>query len=1587
MNVSLAVIGSQNTGGAGTDTLLGIENLIGSSFDDQLSGDSSANVLNGGLGNDTLDGQAGVDTLMGGGGNDTYVVDNVGDVVSETSAGGGVDLVQASVTYTLGVNLENLTLTGNSDIDGTGNSQVNTITGNSGKNILDGGAGADTLIGGAGDDTYMLSNAGDTITELAGGGTDLVVASLTYTLGAEVENLTLTGSGANINGMGNTQANTINGNGGDNILDGGAGADTLIGKGGNDTYVVDNVGDTGVEVAGGGTDDLVLASVTYTIPDKVEDLTLTGSANINGTGNTQGNTITGNSGDNTLDGQAGVDTLIGGDGDDTYIVDNVGDVVTEQAAEGTDLVLASVTYTLADNLENLTLTGSSAIDGTGNTQDNIITGNSGKNTLDGGAGVDTLIGGAGDDTYLVDNAGDTTTELAGGGTDFVLASLTYTLGAEVENLTLTDGADINGTGNTQANTITGNSGDNILDGGAGADTLIGRGGNDTYVVDDSGDVVVEVAGGGTDDLVLASITYTLADKVEDLTLTGSANINGTGNAQSNTITGNSGDNIIDGGIGTDTVSYATATGGVTVSLVGALGQQDTGSAGIDTLISIENLIGSNFDDQLTGNGGDNVIDGCPGIDTLSYATSNHGVIVSLAVSGSQNTFGAGQDTLSNIENLIGTNFGDFLTATASGSQLQGGAGDDTLISGVGDDLLDGGAGNDTASYVNATGSVTVSLAIQGAQNTGAAGSDTLVSIENLTGSAFNDQLTDDGNTGSYNILDGGAGADTMNGGAGGNFYMVDNISDVINETGTDNYTDSVVSTISYTLGNNLEELYLASGTANINGTGNGSYNILHGNAGDNLLDGGDGADFIDGGAGTDTLKGGKENDTLVVDNIGDVVVENPNEGTDTVTASVDYSLNTNVENLNLDGQLNLSGTGNELDNTLNGNAGNNLLNGGAGNDLLLGREGADTMNGGTGDDTYEVDNVGDVVTENVGEGTDTVRSSITYTLGTNVENLTLSGTSALNGTGNELDNTLLGNSASNTLNGGIGNDSLDGSTGADTLIGGTGNDSYTIDNSSDTIIENPGEGTDTVLAAISYNLGLASNLENLTLTGFANLNGTGNELGNVLNGNYGDNTLDGGAGADQMSGRAGNDIYLVDNIGDTVTEGVGEGTDTVSSSVNYTLAANVEKLILVGTVDLTGTGNNLANTITGNAGNNALDGGANADTLIGGAGDDSYVADNTNDVITENLNEGTDTVQASVNYNLTSKAANVENLFLTGTANINGTGNGLDNTITGNSGANILTGWAGNDNLDGGLGADVMSGGSGNDIYTVDNVGDIVTENPGDGTDTVLSSLAYILGGNVENLTLTGSGNINGTGNTAANTILGNSGNNLLSGGLGNDTLNGGTGADTLVGGAGNDTYVVDNISDIVTENLGEGTDTVQSAVTYTLALNVENLTLTGRYISTATANNGTGNTLGNIIAGNQGKNVLSGLAGNDTLNGGLGADTLTGGTGNDIFRFDSTLGSSNIDTVKDFVSTQDSVALDDAIFTQIGVLGRFTNTDGRFWASTAGVAHDASDRIIYDTDSGALFYDADGNGAGAAIQFATLTSHPTLSAADIWVV
>jgi Ca2+-binding RTX toxin-like protein len=572
----------------------------------------------------------------------------------------------------------------------------------------------------------------------------------------------------------------------------------------------------------------------------------------------------------------------------------------------------------------------------------------------------------------------------------------------------------------------------------------------------------------------------------------------------------------------------------------------------------------------------------------------------------------------------------------------------------------------------------------------------------------------------------------------------------------------------------------------------------------------------------------------------------------------------------------------------------------SGADTLVGTAAVDLLIGLDGNDTYEI-TPNDVVLEGANGGIDVVRSNVSYTTGANIENLVLLG-AAITGTGNDLNNSIGGNNVDNVLQGGVGNDVLRGYGGNDELVGDIGNDN-----------------------------------------------------------------LYGGIGADTLVGGAGNDIYYLsyvaaDAFNDTITEINGEGTDTAYSvlDVNAPLAANVENLILLGSVAVYGTGNDSNNTIYGNSANNVLTGGlgndilrdnagndslaggegndnlyagSGADTLAGGLGNDVYylsavAGDGTNDTIEEAAGEGTDIAYAIFDATL---ADNVERLTLLGTA-VSGTGNDINNTIYGNGVNNVLNGGlghdilrdnigddtlnggGGNDNLYAGVGADVLAGGLGDDVYylsyvVADGANDTIEEDVSAGTDTAYATFSATLAANVERLTLLGTDTISGTGNELNNVISGNSANNTLDGGAGIDYLYGNGGSDSLYGGVGVTTDVLYGGDGADVLDGGDGSD---YASYYNFGVAGQSLTVS---LDAAESGSNTGHAVGdtfisieylqgsqfanNQLTGNSGNNNLYGYNGNDTLKGSGGNDGLAGGSGNDQFVFaGGAIGASNVFTL-----------------------------------------------------------------------------------------
>lgn len=1260
-------------------------------------------------------------------------------------------------------------------------------------------------------------------------------------------------------------------------------------------------------------------------------------------------------------------------------------------------VSASVTTTLQSYQRDLTLTGSGAINGTGNALDNVLTGNAGSNalagaagndTLDGRGGADRMAGGQGNDTYVVDNAGDVVTENANEGMDTVRSSISYSIAASpyIENITLLGSTAIAATGNGAGNVIDGslNSAGNRLTGGAG---------DDTYVVG-AGDIVVELANEGVD-TVVAGKSSTLGANVEHLVLSGGANLNGTGNALDNAITGNGGQNSLSGAAGNDTLDggagadrLAGGTGNDTY-IVDHRGDVviEAASAGTDSVIaSIDYSLGANVENltlagnafqatgnalanRISGNGGDNLLDGGAGADTLAGGGGNDIYIVDNAADVVTEAGNAGTDTIrtglnnyalgANVENGVmlgnavvmnGNALNNRIVGNAANNAVAGGAGNDTLLGGGGNDILNGGDGDDVligdqggpaaqigsaqafvdgqsvvlnmSAPESATGTVRISGTVS-ALDAAQAGIN-LVYVIDHSGSMSSSF------TRNVNVPD-------WNGDGYSNTTMDAAIASLqkLNQSIVASGLGSQVRVSLVQFDDTAETIY--AGNPGLDGNGNGVADL---------------ADWLqtirqDGGTAYNmaltearnqlALGGGGQN---IVFFISDGA---PTDGNGYLATAA---------------QIRAMGQGGTIIRAIGTGAGASenpldLLDDGIDNDsaiIVMNPEELDASLLNTS--VLRVADVGWIEFYKNGELVDLIGSDrfSVGPLGVQFEStpiaLNASGTDRITAklmtqstAGTMIETSLpiaIGSFVSNDrLIGGAGNDLLDGGSGSDNLAGGTGDDTYVVDDAGDVVVEHAAEGTDKVISKLRAHT-LAANVENLELLGQA-ITGTGNLLNNTITGNASDNVLNGGDGNDTLSGGLGNDT---------------------------------------------------------------LNGGTGSDTMAGGAGNDVYYVDSASDNINELSGDaGTDTVVTVLDTSLGGYYAlgigvlhyvyRVENVTLQAGSSATtaiGTEDG-DNVLIGNSNVNRLYGLGGNDTLNGGANADMMDGGAGNDTYHVDNAGDVIVD--ASGIDTVIASLdGYTLAAGLENLVLSNlPAVLAGTGNASANQLTGNTYSNVL---------DGGAGADTMSGGLGNDTYYVDSAFDRVVESASGGSDRVNSSVSYMLAANVEHLQLTG-----TGAIGGAGNALANSLGGNAGANRLLGAGGNDVLKGGAGHDTLFGGIGNDTlygeagndslsggsgqdrFVFDGApSGSANVDVITDFSAADDTIVLENAIFTRLATAG--TLDAGNFRIGSA--AADADDYVIYDGSTGNLFYDADGTGAGSAVKIAILAAAPALTSADFIV-
>ncbi|WP_203074160.1 beta strand repeat-containing protein [Falsiroseomonas ponticola] len=885
-------------------------------------------------------------------------------------------------------------------------------------------------------------------------------------------------------------------------------------------------------------------------------------------------------------------------------------------------------------------------------------------------------------------------------------------------------------------------------------------------------------------------------------------------------------------------------------------------------------------------------------------------------------------------------------ATANADSISGLGGDDTIDGGDGNDTIIGGAGAD--SLVGGTGTNTLSYA----------GSTVGVAINLLAGTASGGDAEGDVYSGFIRVM-GGSGADTLTGDAGANTLEGADGNDVL-----------------------------------VGGDGN---DVLLGGNGDDTFIGGAGSDLMNGGAGFDVIDYSASAAAVSVNINGTAIWSGGDAAGDRTNVTIIPGMEGVIGSAFGDSIIGNAFTasllvGGEGNDSLRGSNNADTLNGGAGDDYLLGGNGNDIYIGGAGNDTFQEDSAGgfDIVsyagsTAGMLALRDNYYTPVTNTFGDGVGD----SWGAIEGVqGSAGDDTFVGNASANYFDGAEGADSLVGGAGADTLIGGAGFDVIGYG------------GTTGILANLATNTFSSGEAEGDSVVGVEGIRaGSGAD---TLVGNGSDNRLEGGEGNDYLTGGAGADT-LVGGAGfDVITyagsAAVSVDLSTGTFSLGHAAGDQVQEVEGV----QGGSGND---TLTGSNGGNLLDGSTGADLLIGLGNNDIYVVDNIDDVVVEAAGGGLDEVRSSITWTL---GSNLEYLTLLGSADVNGKGNELDNTIRGNSGANILKGMDGKDRLYGMGGADTMEGGAGNDSYYVSSSDTKLLEDAGGGTDTAYTTVTFTLGAEVEVLVLQDSGDIGGTGNAGANRITGNAGHNLidgaggddvldggagndsLAGGLGNDNLTGGTGADSMNGGAGNDRYEVDNTEDTVTEAPAEGIDLVRASVSFTLSAAVENLTLLGTgHLS------GTGNEDANAITGNAGNNLLVGLGGDDRLTGGDGADTLVGGSGADvlttgdgadILRF--LRAGDGIDFVADYVAASDGIEVSAAGFGGGLTEGLDLSTGNRFIVNTTGksdaVGHG---QFIFESDRGLLWWDADGAGGAAAVSVARFGGLGSLSASEFTVI
>jgi Ca2+-binding RTX toxin-like protein len=1270
-------------------------------------------------------------------------------------------------------------------------------------------------------------------------------------------------------------------------------------------------------------------------------------------------TINALGGNDTLDGGAGIDTLNGGLGNDRYIV-TAGDVLSDTG--GTDTVVTDVNWSLSADFENIELVGTGNISATGNNLSNLAIGNAGNNYFNMRAGDDTIQAGAGNDwidmsAFGTASYGNDVID-GGAGTDTV----NFAISAGQQSAVTVDltagtisGGGVGGAGSATVtsiehvvgaafnDSIKGAAAAETLEGREGNDTLSGMGGNDTLVGGTGQDTFLfEVTPGAANaDLVSDFVSGT--DKVS-LDRTVFTALGAAGNFAPGDARFASGAGFTSGRDADDRVIYNTTTGQL---FYDADGNGAGASQLVATLQGVPALSASDI--VVTGAGGGAAIDGTAGND-----------------------------------GLVGTEGDDTIRGFAGNDGLIGLGGNDTLDGGDGDDRLNGGNGNNPGEGADLL--------------LGGNGNDTLESHSN--GDVDHPEI---------DTLDGGLGNDTYDLRA---FALDPAPNTVIVDAGG---IDSVLSTHSFTLPDGIENLTVGEGTF---ATGNSLDNVIttFGNEdGLHRVDAREGNDTILGGTARDEMTGGAGNDVFVFS----VVPEPPGVRSDEIEDFASGADHLEFENAAFT-KLGAAGNFTAADARFASGAG--LTSGRDVSDRLI----YDTTNG---DLYYDSDGNGaaqSVLVVHLTGAPTLVATDITV----NRAGSTMQGTAGndvLNGTdGNDVLNGLAGNDGlfgdrgDDTLDGGAGNDGLEGAEGNDLLVGGDGNDvlagafdnpnvgginefADTLDGGlGDDVFEVRGSetlidagGIDTVITKVNWTLG--AGFENIVVQG-AGVEIHGNELGNVISASGGtigddnDHTLTTGGIVD---GEAGDDL-LSSLSGGTATGGAGADRFLAGGGRITDFTSNSDKIVLDADVAFRDIG--ASGTFAPGDGRFFAAAGA---TGAHDADDRIIYNTTTGELFYDPDGNGAQSAQLieTLQGAPTLVATDIEVVggapgqTITGTpGNDSLDGTAGDDSISGLAGADRLNGLGGNDTLDGGAGIDTMVGGSGDDMFIV-TAGDILFGDVSDGIDTVVTDVSWTLDGAFENLTMTGTGNISGTGHNGANFAIGNSGNNYFNMRGGDDTIQAGAGNDWIdMSAFGSGSWGVDVIDG------GAGTDTVNFAISAgqqsAIFADLTAGTIRGGTLgsfgggSVASIERVIGAGFNDSIKGAAAAETLEGREGNDTLSGMGGNDTLVGGTGSDSFVFAAAPGAGNVDLITDFVSGTDKAAFDNSVFTALGADGNFAAGDARFAAGAGFTSgHDASDRIVYNTTTGQLFYDADGSGAGAAQLVATFQGAPAIAATDITVL